>query len=165
MRYTILLLLVVAHDASCKLYSQGTTTPFFVISLSKKRARSVIESLRNVTTHVEHVPAVHGNVSAHEYVFHMAQYHHLMRRNTASELGCALSHVHALKRADEYCNAHGCDMAVVMEDDVSTELLPFWSTSINKLTHNLPDSWAVVQVANCCHCLSTELDTTKSYDH
>ncbi|KAL3924422.1 MAG: hypothetical protein SGPRY_003920 [Prymnesium sp.] len=120
-----------------------TEVPFFVISLSKERADAVIQSLQNLTTHLEHVPGVQGKASARNYAHDLAQYKHLRKRNTPSELGCALSHVLAIRRAEMYCESSGCQMAAVVEDDVSADLLPHWSHSIRELTQGLPDNWAV----------------------
>ena len=57
-----------------------------------------------------------------------------------------MSHAQAIKRAEEYCVAHGEEMAVVMEDDVTDGLLPYWTVTIPQLAASLPNNWAVVQL-------------------
>ena len=128
------------------LAAQPTQVPFFFISLSSERADRMRRLFGGTSTHVEWVKAVHGNTSAREFVHYQAQYNHLLKRNTPSELGCALSHVLALQRAEQYCVAHGLEMAVVLEDDVSAELLPLWPTTLEELANGLPDNWAIVQL-------------------
>jgi GR25 family glycosyltransferase involved in LPS biosynthesis len=123
--------------------------PFFYISLNTSetgaaRSRRLRRAFRGHT--LVHVPAVDGNASAREYVQSEPRFHHLLKRNTPSEMGCSLSHVRAIQAADAYCASAGCDMAVVMEDDATADLLPLWTSSLDALASSLPDNWAVVQL-------------------
>ena len=94
----------------------------------------------NAFRHLEHIPAVNGNTSARLFVHSDSQYGHLLKRNTASEMGCSLSHVRAIRRAAEYCERARCDMAVIMEDDVTSDLLPLWRMSLTEMVTSLPDN-------------------------
>ena len=128
-----------------------TKTPIFYISLNRSsagRARSALvkSTFSSGTRHVERIEGVDGNASARSFVHYEHQFHHLMRKNTESEMGCSLSHVVAIRRAEEYCLAMGIEMAVIMEDDVTGALLPFWTVSLEEFASQLPDNWAVVQL-------------------
>ena len=125
---------------------QVTDVPFFFISLSSERTELLTRSFANVTNHLEHVQAVRGNESARDFALSTQQYTHLLKRNTPSELGCALSHLLAIRRAEERTAATGAQMAVVMEDDVSSAIVPLWTRSLSDLVSSLPDNWAVVQL-------------------
>lgn len=125
--------------------------PVFFLSLNRTamgraRSRAMQASFEAAGRHVELVPAVDGNASANEFTRTGKQLTSLLKRNTMSEMGCTLSHVLAIRRAEDYCTATGCEMAVVMEDDVSAELLPHWTVSITELAASLPENWAVVQL-------------------
>jgi hypothetical protein len=65
--------------------------PFFFISLNStatgaQRTAKMLATFSGATTHLEHVPAVDGNASAREYTHADAQYNHLLKRNTMSEV-------------------------------------------------------------------------------
>ena len=67
--------------------------PFFFISLNStttgaQRTAKMLATFSSVTTHLEHVPAVDGNASARDYTHADAQYNHLLKRNSMSEV-CA----------------------------------------------------------------------------
>lgn len=151
MRLLICALLLAAEPLLANTHEGFADVPIFYISLNRSatgRARGVRlhSTFSAVARHVELVPAVDGNSSADRFMHTDQQFNHLLRRNTPSEMGCSLSHVVAIRRAEEYCLATGCDMAVIMEDDVSGHLLPFWTISLFDLAASLPDNWAVVQL-------------------
>lgn len=65
--------------------------PFFFISLNStttgaQRTAKMLATFSSVTTHLEHVPAVDGNASARDYTHADAQYNHLLKRNSMSEV-------------------------------------------------------------------------------
>ena len=126
--------------------------PFFFISLlsspsGRWRAARVQRHFANVTSTLRHVPAVDGNRSARSYVHTDHQLNKLVKRNTLSEIGCSMSHVNAIARAERHCAAVGCPMAVIMEDDVTAELTRFWTArALHTLAASLPENWAVVQL-------------------
>ena len=128
--------------------------PFFYISLNSSssgaaRSRKLQQAFGKWPAHVEMltlVPAVDGNASGRSYAHADAQYNHVLKRNTPSEVGCSMSHVLAIQRAEAYCARTGCEMAVIMEDDVTPSLLPYWTQTLPRLASTLPDSWAVVQL-------------------
>ena len=65
--------------------------PFFFISLNTsamgaERAGKMLRAFADATTHLELVPAVDGNASAASYAHADAQYNHLLKRNSMSEV-------------------------------------------------------------------------------
>lgn len=125
--------------------------PFFFVSLNSTatgaaRTSELRRAFAGASTHLELVPAVDGNASARSYTHAEAQYNHLLKRNTMSEIGCSMSHVQAIRRAEAHCQQSGESMAVIMEDDVTAGLLPYWRVSLPQLAASLPDNWAVVQL-------------------
>lgn len=66
---------------------------------------------------------------------------------TASEIGCCMSHLKAIKdfydnTDDEYC--------MIVEDDVNFGLAGFWSFSWNDIIDNLPLYWDCIQLTTIC---------------
>ena len=129
-----------------------SSVPFFFISLNTSqtgalRTKKMLAAFSGITKHLEHVPGVDGNASARDYTHADAQYNHLLKRNSMSEIGCSMSHVQAIRRAEAYCSRHSVEMAVIMEDDVTADLLPLWTRGqLHELATSLPDNWAVVQL-------------------
>lgn len=65
-----------------------------------------------------------------------------------TELGVILSHLHAIRTAYN----DGCEVALIMEDDVSTVLTPFWTytprNAVLEAQAFNPD-WTIIQVRLC----------------
>jgi GR25 family glycosyltransferase involved in LPS biosynthesis len=124
--------------------------PFFYISLATasgaRRAARLRTHCANLTQHLEHVPAVDGNASARAYARSDLQLARLLKWNTPSEIGCTMSHVKAVLRAEQHCAAAGCSMAVILEDDVTAELVRHWTADLHGVAATLPDNWAVLQL-------------------
>ena len=75
--------------------------PFFFISLNTSatgaaRTAQMLRAFAGSTTHLELVPAVDGNASAASYAHGDAQYNHLLKRNSMSEVR---TRTHACARA------------------------------------------------------------------
>jgi mannosyltransferase OCH1-like enzyme len=62
--------------------------------------------------------------------------------NSQGELGCTLSHLKAIYTA--YMN--GDEIAVIMEDDISFVLYPFWPTTLQYIANNAPKDWSVINL-------------------
>lgn len=62
---------------------------------------------------------------------------------TKSEMGCTLSHLKAIREAYN-SNYENC---IILEDDVSLELMPLWKQTIPELLQNIGD-WDIVQLTN-----------------
>ena len=63
---------------------------------------------------------------------------------TPRELGCTLSHIKAIKQAYD----SGLETVLVLEDDVSLDLMPLWSVEkLSDLVKTFPD-WEIVKFGN-----------------
>ena len=65
-------------------------------------------------------------------------------RERAGVLGCALSHLLAIRAAYEA----GLEVASVLEDDAEPSLTRFWTVSLAQFIASLPPAWQVVQLAS-----------------
>lgn len=61
-----------------------------------------------------------------------------------SELGCTLSHIKAIKYAYE----NNLGTVLILEDDISFDLLPLWEYSLKEITNSVPDNWRIIQLHN-----------------
>ena len=64
--------------------------------------------------------------------------------NSPGELGCTLSHIKAIYNA--YTN--GDNYALIMEDDVSFVLYPYWLTDLQKIMIEAPKDWNIITLYN-----------------
>ena len=64
-----------------------------------------------------------------------------------SELGCTLTHLKAIK----YAFDQGYQMVVIMEDDISLNLMPFWKNDLPDLVQKLPKNWKIFQLFHHCN--------------
>jgi len=99
------------------------------------------------------IPAVHG--ANQSQVFEMtgdgwkAQkawdiHAHERGRRGLSELGCILSHLHAIRKAFQ----RGDEVALILEDDVSPLFMPYWSIGIGDVLDLLEGKeWDTVQLS------------------
>lgn len=60
---------------------------------------------------------------------------------TKSELGCTLSHLKAIK----YAYDHQLDKVIIIEDDISFELMPLWENTIPELIHEIKN-WDIIKL-------------------
>jgi len=78
------------------------------------------------------------------------------------ELACTLSHLKAIK----YAYNKGMDKVVIMEDNISLTLIPFWEKTLPKLLSSLKD-WNIVQLHNGSNNYKNNPDlfSTKEYEN
>jgi mannosyltransferase OCH1-like enzyme len=62
--------------------------------------------------------------------------------NNKGELGCVLSHIVAIKTA--YDNKD--DIALIIEDDVSLALVPFWQIYLKEISQSAPSNWKIINL-------------------
>lgn len=74
------------------------------------------------------------------------QYINKYKTGSKSELGCTLSHIKAIFNA--YYN--GNNVALIVEDDVSFSLVPFWKTSIKDIIDDIPKDWEIITLYSHC---------------
>ena len=73
-------------------------------------------------------------------------YHRLPHEHSSeffAVLGCALSHLKAIREA----SMKGVDWALIFEDDVVHDLLPFWGQTVAEFVESLPPGWFFVQLS------------------
>ena len=58
-------------------------------------------------------------------------------------LGCTISHLLAISTAER----QGVDFALILEDDVVPDLLPFWPSNLFDFVADLPKDWSIVQLS------------------
>jgi GR25 family glycosyltransferase involved in LPS biosynthesis len=67
--------------------------------------------------------------------------------NARSTLSITMSHIRAIATAFDATSGQGDDaMALIMEDDISLDLLPMWSSSLEQYAQGLPKGWMASQV-------------------
>jgi len=79
------------------------------------------------------------------------------KKTSFKELACLLSHMKAITKA--YNN--GDEVAIIMEDDVSLNLMPYWEKTIKDIIIDSPDDWNMILLYN----LREELITTSPFQH
>lgn len=77
---------------------------------------------------------------------------------SASELGCTLSHLKAIK----YAYDSGRNAVVIMEDDVCLALMPLWTKSIPEIVQTLPTDWRILQLYH--HCDYPDVPEIRSFN-
>jgi hypothetical protein len=65
-------------------------------------------------------------------------------------LGCALSHLHAARRA----RRDGASPALILEEDATLELRRAWTVSVAELAGRAPEGWTAIQVEGGGACSS-----------
>ena len=66
---------------------------------------------------------------------------------SGGEVGCTTSHLKAIKH---YLETSDSPYAIMMEDDVSLDLVRFWNFSWTDFMRKIPYDWDVVQIAIIC---------------
>lgn len=63
------------------------------------------------------------------------------------ELGCTLSHLKAIRTAYDKGDA----IAIIMEDDVSFNLIPHWNKNLEQIMDDAPKNWNIISLLNSCN--------------
>jgi GR25 family glycosyltransferase involved in LPS biosynthesis len=58
------------------------------------------------------------------------------------EYACMLSHLETIRRFSRT----NYDVALIMEDDITLELKPYWRKSVREIIENAPSDWEVIQL-------------------
>ena len=69
-----------------------------------------------------------------------------------AELGCTLANFRAIKQAFD----DGEEIILVIEDDVSFSLLPYWDNSLSCVAKNAPSDWEIIQLFTMVGDLETK---------
>jgi Glycosyltransferase family 25 (LPS biosynthesis protein) len=135
----------------------ASTIPFFYINLD-----SASDRRRNIETSFQ---VISKNLTRIKGVEARQEYSHLLHplpgalpgrcenvwTNTPepydkqfwSALGCSLGHLKTIS----YLHRLNLSRAIIIEDDASIELLPFWTTSLDEFVSELPPRWSMVQLS------------------
>lgn len=139
--------------------------PIYYINLDKSFDRNYLMTKqfeKHGITNFQRIPAVYGKKFHNKKKGRLNNGYNFVNEFTTlnlSEIGCTLSHMLAIKQAYE----NGDKMALIMEDDVSLGLMPFWE---NDLKYYLDkDDWDIIQLSNssCDHDTLNDF-TDFSYD-
>ena len=68
------------------------------------------------------------------------------------ELGCTLSHLKAIRKAYDL----NYDKVLILEDDVSFELIPLWENPLENIINNAPEDWEFLSIYKSCNKKSPE---------
>ncbi len=61
---------------------------------------------------------------------------------TNNQYGCLVSHLNAIK---EFSNS-SYKTALILEDDVCLDLMPYWKTSLSNVIENAPKDWEIIKL-------------------
>ena len=91
---------------------------------------------------IEQVPAIDGTK---ESIEDSLDFYQCMKnpRMMATEYGCTLSHfraIHQFAMTDD-------PVALIVEDDLSTEFIPYWKKSMKQWIDGAPSDWEVIQLS------------------
>lgn len=149
--------------------SPSTDTPVFYINLDTAydRRKHIINQFQKHTftnTYRVHAVDVKQLVSTKKGRIEMIQdenheNHEIMFVNhydnhTPVELACTLSHIKAIMNAYEMKYDH----VLVVEDDVSFDLKPFWNNTLNNVVKDAPKDWDIINIYT-----KDQLNTSETY--
>lgn len=66
------------------------------------------------------------------------------KKATKGELACTCSHLKAIKKAYD----DGEEMAIIMEDDITFTLMPYWKKSLGEILDNIPEDLELLQLTH-----------------
>ena len=70
-----------------------------------------------------------------------------------SEIGCILSHIKAIEQAYN----GNCEEVLILEDDVSLDLMYFWNKNLSDTIKDAPNDWEIIQLyTNFCTDLTSK---------
>jgi GR25 family glycosyltransferase involved in LPS biosynthesis len=143
------------NDSLDQLEGQGDRIgyPVFYINLdrSTERRRFMEEQFEKHGVDYTRVSAIDGaelNLERGEIQSPLVGNISYINRHNLShpELGCVLSHLTTVK----YCYDQGYEAVVVMEDDISLNLMSFWDKNVSELVQKLPSDWKIFQLYHLC---------------
>jgi len=76
-------------------------------------------------------------------IYKYQQYTDKFKNLSYKEYACVLSHFNAIRT---YTISEYNGYALIMEDDMTLELYPYWQTSIDSVLKNAPSGWDIVQL-------------------
>lgn len=129
-----------------------TNLPVYFISLdrSSERTREFLARLERFSRSIVHIQAVNGRNKSQVEASVQQSYGELFlnvpeerKKARPAVVGCTLSQLKAIRAA--YLAGH--DLALVMEDDMSLDLAPWWGMSLDDYVQTLPEGWQASQLS------------------
>lgn len=159
----------------------GMPTYYINLDRSAARRRRFEDQLKEFSTHATRIPAVDGrnidlDVSTQgvdgTYTFKGQKRSVSVRGYLKSgerrlpcskgELGCTLSHLHAIRTAFD----NGDALALIFEDDVTFELMPFWPQTLIDIVGSAPSGWEILNLTSSRACSREGFDVhTPVFDY
>ena len=134
------------HQQDIELFSHKLNIPIYYINLDRSYERKQhIENqfkIYNIKNY-KRISAIDGNnISKSCQKLGINYYNNY--KITNNEIACTLSHLYTIRQA--YYDNH--DMVLIVEDDVSFDLLPKWNNSITNIINSFPVNWYCVSLFN-----------------
>jgi len=130
--------------------------PIYYINLDRSPERNrfmEMEFKKHGITNFKRVKAIEGKnikqsirqfAKKHIYTVDNITFWNNYTNLKASELACTLSHINAIRTA--YQDGH--EMVLIMEDDTSFGLLPYWTKTLSQYVDEFPKNWGCVSLFN-----------------
>jgi GR25 family glycosyltransferase involved in LPS biosynthesis len=100
---------------------------------------------------IERIRATDGKDAESSF---MRRLQFVQKRNTRLEYACLISHLDAIRRFAE----SPYETAIIMEDDATLELRPYWKKSVREIMASAPADWDILQL-----CYNTSANLTQDF--
>lgn len=104
---------------------------------------------------VDNIKYKQTNLKDNEKIEQYADNYSKEKYLSPGELGCLLAHIRAIK----YAYDNKINPILILEDDISLEVLPLWDYDIPQIIKLFPKDWKIIQL----HHLNKNIDKTKLY--
>ena len=125
------------------------TYPVYWINLetNNNRKNYMVEELNKLNIKNFRVDAIDGkHIEYQEYYWNHPSGFNISTKttehNTLGEIGCALSHIKAIKTSFN----NNDSISIIMEDDISFKLHKYWSKTLEDVVNNAPKDWDIIQL-------------------
>jgi len=123
--------------------------PVYWINLKKSKSRRthMIKELNKLNIKNFRVDAINGKqIEYQEYYWNHPSGFNISTKTTANntlgEIGCALSHIKAIKTSFN----NNDSICMIMEDDISFKLYKYWDKTLSDIVNNAPKDWDIIQL-------------------
>jgi GR25 family glycosyltransferase involved in LPS biosynthesis len=106
---------------------------------------------------IERIPAVDGKKP--ETVYPRLQF--MYKQKNDYEYACMLSHLETIRRFSQT----NYEVALIMEDDLTLELKPYWRKSIQEVIDGAPKDWEIIQLCYIINGSNTNPRSFQIYEH
>jgi len=123
--------------------------PVYWINLKKSKSRRthMIKELNKLNIKNFRVDAINGKqIEYQEHYWNHPSGFNISTKTTANntlgEIGCALSHIKAIKTSFN----NNDSICMIMEDDISFKLYKYWDKTLSDIVNNAPKDWDIIQL-------------------